>query len=584
MEKEELRSQTKYHKIYTIFDRDSKFKLIKGVINPKLIGIENIKEFVVTEKIDGCLHYGNTVLTDKGLIPIGRLVEKIQYDKKQKINVLSYNIQTKKTEFKPIINYHKEKRLRPFLNIWIKSKNNKQPIKHITCTDNHKFYIKNKWIEAKKLKKGMKINHLLDKLSLETKQIILGGLLGDSSIYSTSIKNYGFSFIHSIKQSDYFDYKLKLLQGIINEGKGYKGGFKGSLPNRRANSIINLSISDLIKEYCLVNGKKRINPKWINELTPLSIAIWYMDDGSAHFSDKQRARIHFATNGFSFKEVALLKNMFKIKYDIESKVFDYKGATLILTADGSEKLFSLIYPYICKGMWYKLPKKYRMNSNVLNKLKSLSKNSELFGVKIMNISNKLPIKYKFQQDFQYDLTIKDNSNYFTNGVLVHNTNCGLILTPEKEILVRKRSDFIEDDKEHHVYFEAIKDIDMQKIKDYFEGSKSLVTIFGEVCGGNIQKQGKTYSEKPTFKLFDVKCGNSFFDWNDVIKFSKSTGIEMVKWFKFEGKDILDYNYWLNLLKEVNKKKYVEGYVVRSRPALLSKFGLRMCFKIKLKDF
>lgn len=178
----------------------------------------------------------------------------------------------------------------------------------------------------------------------------------------------------------------------------------------------------------------------------------------------------------------------------------------------------------------------------------------------------------------------ENIKEFVVSIKIHGTNCGLVLTKEKEILVRKRSDIIKDDKAHHIYFEAIKDIDMQKIKDYFKDSNSLITIFGEVCGKGIQKQGETYSDKPTFRLFDIKCGNSFFDWDDLIEFSKFTGIKMVKWFKFEGKDILDYNYWLNLLKEANKTKYVEGYVVRSRPALLNKFSTRMLFKIKLKDY
>lgn len=177
-----------------------------------------------------------------------------------------------------------------------------------------------------------------------------------------------------------------------------------------------------------------------------------------------------------------------------------------------------------------------------------------------------------------------NIKEFVVSEKIDGTNCGIILTPEKEILVRKRSDIIKDDKQHHIYFEAIKDIDMQKIKDYFEDSNSLITIFGEVCGKGIQKNGETYSDKPTFRLFDIKCGNSFFDWDDLLKFSKFTGIDMVKWFKFEGKNILDYNYWLNLLKEANKTKYVEGYVVRSYPALLSKFGTRMLFKIKLQDY
>ncbi len=178
----------------------------------------------------------------------------------------------------------------------------------------------------------------------------------------------------------------------------------------------------------------------------------------------------------------------------------------------------------------------------------------------------------------------ENIKNFVVTSKIDGTNCGIILTPEKEILVRKRSDIIKDDNEHHLYFEAIKDIDMQKIKNYFEDSKSLITIFGEACGDNIQKQGKTYGDTKHFRLFDVKVGDNFFDWNDLVKFSKATGIQLVEWKKIEGKDIFDYDYWLKKLQADNKSKYVEGYVVRSNPLLLNKFGERMIFKIKFKDF
>ncbi len=166
---------------------------------------------------------------------------------------------------------------------------------------------------------------------------------------------------------------------------------------------------------------------------------------------------------------------------------------------------------------------------------------------------------------------------------IDGTNCGIVLTPEKEILIRKRSNIIKDDNEHHHYFEATKNIDFQKIKDFFIDSNSLITIFGEVCGDNIQKMGKEYGSIKHFRLFDVKVGDNFFDWRDLIKFSKATNIPLVKGEKFDGREILGYD-WLKKLQIDNKKSYVEGYVVRSNPLLLNKFGLKMVFKIKLKDF
>jgi hypothetical protein len=83
-----------------------KFSSIENVYRTKFLNqiIEQGKssgEWVVTEKIHGCLTYDALVETDKyGKIPIGKII-----NEKLKCNVKSYNIEKDIIEFKPINGY-----------------------------------------------------------------------------------------------------------------------------------------------------------------------------------------------------------------------------------------------------------------------------------------------------------------------------------------------------------------------------------------------------------------------------------------------------------------------------------------------
>jgi len=509
-----------YHKIHTVYKRDSetKFKtLLEGQYSlPEFEYLKN-NLWVCTEKVDGCLHYSNQIFTDKGLLPIGRIV-----NKKLIVKVLSYNIQNKIAEYKEIEHYHKEKKQRKFLCISVKSKNKGNRPKYIVCTDNHRFFSDNKWIQAKDLKKGQLVSHLSEKLSEELRQIILGTLLGDSSIYMPSKTTRGFSFTHSISQSDYFDYKKMLLGKIFNESKGYKGGFDGSKKNRRGNSIVNNAISNLIINYCEKNGKKQITKKWVNELLPIGIAFWYMDDGSADFNNKQRARIRFATNAFSYDEVKLFQNMFKAKYNIDSKIFDYNGNTLCLSADSSEKLFSIISPYVCDSMKYKLPKKYKEDSCVLNRL--LDTYLDIIDTEVLSVSKKMPKRAMKQQTYQYDLSVKDNSNYFTNSILVHNTNIRIMWDGQ---VVRFGGKTDNAQISSFLYDRLTEKFAIQTKFGGIFGSNS-VCLYGEGYGAKIQKGGGNYiSDGVDFVLFDVKVGDWWLQREDVEDVAKKFNLDVV---------------------------------------------------------
>jgi hypothetical protein len=382
-------------------------------------------EVIVTEKVDGCLNSRVVVLTDKGNIPIGRIV-----NQKLPVLVASYNESNQIIEYKRILEYHKQH----YNDKWIKVKitSTKQGNHHlvITVTPNHLFYCKRGNdilnVQAIDLKIGDKVFQSADKIDTEAYQIILGGLLGDSSFLHTGPNHhYGFAFGHSLSQEGYFIYKMRLLGGLVHETTRQRGGFEGSKENRRAYSHHTPYVDDLITKNCIVDGKKGITTQWIKQLNPLGLAIWYMDDGSCRFSSMQRPRLHIATNGFPFHQAQMLSDMLRFKFNIDNGVYDYKGATIVCTADGTERFFDLIYPYVPQCMKYKLPPKYKNRACVLEGFFGLYSSQSLIETTVVDIDYNGKV-YE-GENWQYDLTVEDNHNYFASDILVHNSNVGVAL-------------------------------------------------------------------------------------------------------------------------------------------------------------
>lgn len=89
-----------------------------------------------------CFHYNSLITTDKGNLKIGDIV-----NNKIDCNVLSYNHNTNKYEFKKITNYFKNNVQENLIELEILGEDNK--IHKIKCTKNHKIYTENRgYVEA----------------------------------------------------------------------------------------------------------------------------------------------------------------------------------------------------------------------------------------------------------------------------------------------------------------------------------------------------------------------------------------------------------------------------------------------------
>ena len=101
------------------------------------------------------------------------------------------------------------------------------------------------------------------------------------------------------------------------------------------------------------NKYVKIVPLNIEEfLTPLALAIWFMDDGS---KINKSARI--ATNCFSFQEIEFLCDILFKKYNLKAtpvKAGVNKGHILYIHTKSIHTFVTLIKPFMIKSLYYKL--------------------------------------------------------------------------------------------------------------------------------------------------------------------------------------------------------------------------------------
>lgn len=201
-------------------------------------------------------------------------------------------------------------------------------------------------------------------LSQHVRDILLGSLLGDGSLaLNPKYKSPRFSFRHSTKQKEYFFWKMEALKLISGEscywlqGSEQKPDGFGVAKYRYQSRALN-SLTEIYNlTHKRVSGTKvRVTRKWLNQLSPLSLAIWWQDDGSL-VSDSRQGVI--CTDGFSLKEVEIIHQYFKSVWNIETKIGRVSGQEKyriwIRSSEELKKFLRIIIPHIfVKSMLYKI--------------------------------------------------------------------------------------------------------------------------------------------------------------------------------------------------------------------------------------
>ena len=343
------------------------------------------------------------------------------FERNEDIQILSYNVEKNIFEYRKM-NHFFDNGVKKIINICLNNKR-KKPLK---TTSNHPFAVFNDgriiWKNAGKLKKGdLLIRDCREKnssalLSSENYDILIGLLLGDGSlsINSSKQKSYRLGKTHGLQQYEYMSFCKDLFDSV--EKYDLKSGYTGKpLCGFKTKS---LCISRKLIDALYSNNKKKIiDKKYIEKyFTDRSLALWYMDDGSMYHT-KNYPYIKLHTEGFSFEENLILKSILDNRYSVDARINKYRRGDkeycfLRFNKDDSNKLFSIINPYIVPTMYYKLPNEMQGNFSI--NLYDVADNFRDLSVsQICSIENgeKEPV---------YNMEIDGNNNYFIDKILVHN--------------------------------------------------------------------------------------------------------------------------------------------------------------------
>lgn len=184
------------------------------------------------------------------------------------------------------------------------------------------------------------------------KQVLLGTMLGDSSFKrGIGQLNPIISCTHCVAQKEYCEYKTDIFKNLNAKCK-YQ---IRKTPDKRNGNIYesytmyvpaNPAIKDWDEAF-YKNNKKVIPFELFNYFTEVSLAFMFMDDGT-----KTQNSYSIATNCFTTEELTQFRIFLLEKFNLETSLF--KGNILYIRSKSRDLFTSLISPYVCECMKYKL--------------------------------------------------------------------------------------------------------------------------------------------------------------------------------------------------------------------------------------
>jgi hypothetical protein len=178
-------------------------------------------------------------------------------------------------------------------------------------------------------------------------EIIYGTMLGDGSITNEKCSvNKSLRLLHGLKQKKYLFWKFNELKSLC-----IKNPIKTKNGRWSFSTFYHPFFTNLRNEFYLSNVKI-ITEKILNKLTPLSVAVWFMDDGC---NCNEGLSLRICTCCFSESEHALIKKWFYGKFEIDTRIAVYNGYRYIIVSNHCrQKFINLIKHDIAEPMTYKV--------------------------------------------------------------------------------------------------------------------------------------------------------------------------------------------------------------------------------------
>ena len=189
------------------------------------------------------------------------------------------------------------------------------------------------------------------------KEIIVGTLLGDGCLEHDGFKASRLQIKQAERKKDYVFWLYNELQGLVKTPPKQRPDNQQWYFSTR--SLVEL---DFFRNLFYSSGRKLV-PTTIKKLpvSPLSLAIWFMDDGTLDYRVKSHYSFSFSTDLFTISEVKLLQEVLLEKFEIQTSIQTpscrgKKYVKLYVGKNGRDIFLPIIKPYILPCFDYKLPK------------------------------------------------------------------------------------------------------------------------------------------------------------------------------------------------------------------------------------
>jgi len=366
----------------------------------------------------GCMAYTTRVtLADGTQEKIGKIV-----NQRMDVEVLSYDPETDRMIPRRIVSWFNNGKAEKFLQFSV-AKSGKNGLAQFAATENHLIRTPGGWRQAGELIPGDRVMIVeQQRLGEQQFQLILGSLMGDGNLSPNRRGRSGtrFRMGHGARQVAYLDWKASLLGNIpyartVN-AKGAVFADFTPLPE----------LGELHEAVYFGDGKKHLTWDYLKSLTPLALAVWYMDDGCFTLRSKGlqertaggTGRIEICVEAMSPGSRDRLVGYLRDTYGLDVKLQcrgAVKQSVLRFSNSASEKFQKLVAPYVHPSMEYKLLPRFRGRFSVEQEFTPAT--LRMIPAQVLDIHVKPPLRSMNR----FDIEVEGSHNYFVDGVMVHNS-------------------------------------------------------------------------------------------------------------------------------------------------------------------
>jgi recombination protein RecA len=364
----------------------------------------------------GCFDHSTRVtLADGTQEKIGEIV-----DRRLPVEVLSYDAERDEVVPKPVTNWFDNGPTEAFLQFSVDKPTGDRPAQ-FACTPNHLIRTPGGWREAAELCEGDRVlQTVTTSLSDEQWEIVLGAVMGNATLSpdpSGHRRRLGFG--HRGDQAAYAEWKASLFSNV---------GVRRYADERGAVFYDVQPLAELgeLSDAVDIDGTtKTFSDEYLKQLTPRSLAVWYMDAGG--FPRRTEGRQGRRRDNDAGAEIGVeamdpgtrrrLQAYLRDTWGIEATLVEgNRAASLQFPAAETRKLHQLIACHVHPSMQHALRADCR--GHFANAVAQGEPRQRLMPLAIRSVRWAAP---SGPAPHRYDLEVEGTHNYFVDGVMVHNS-------------------------------------------------------------------------------------------------------------------------------------------------------------------